>query len=63
MFKYEGVDTPLCGKGLVLGVDDEGDSTAPTISLQELQKNVTFMGRHNIDHTSHGFTIRAWTDA
>jgi len=63
MFKYKGIDTPLCGKGLVLGVDDEGDSTAPTITLQELQKNVTFIGRHNINHSNMGFTIREWTDA
>ena len=60
MFKYKGVDAPLCGKGLVLGVDEEGDSTAPTITLQELQKNVTFMGKHVIDHSRTGFTIREW---
>jgi hypothetical protein len=30
------------GKGLVLGCDDNGDSTAPKISLDELKKIVTF---------------------
>ena len=33
-FMFNG--TPLAGKGLVLGTDEEGDSQSPTITLQEL---------------------------
>lgn len=33
----------LAGKGLVLGVDEEGNSTSPVISLEDFKKTVRFM--------------------
>lgn len=41
-FKIAGFDQPLAGNGLVLGTDDEGESTAPAMTLAELQAIVTF---------------------
>jgi hypothetical protein len=42
-FVIEGC-TPLAGRGLVFGhVDEEGDSTAATVTIDELVKKVTFM--------------------
>lgn len=33
---------PLAGRGLVLGVDEEGESAAPAVTLQQLAKDITF---------------------
>lgn len=33
---------PLAGRGLVLGVDSEGESVEPTISLESLRETLTF---------------------
>lgn len=41
-FEYKGYQTPLAGKGLVLCHDDEGNSTAATMSLDELKSQVVF---------------------
>jgi len=34
---------PLAGRGLVLGCDDEGESVAPSITLDELKKMIAFV--------------------
>lgn len=45
-FWIEGMPQPLAGRGLVFGpVDEEGDSTEATISIDELEKKVRFMDR------------------
>ena len=33
----------LAGNGLVLGVDEEGETTSPTLMLEEVKKAVTFL--------------------
>lgn len=33
---------PLCGKGLVLGYDEEGETVEPSITLEQLQSRVTW---------------------
>ena len=35
---------PLCGCGLVLGLDDEGDSVSPDVQLVDLSFDVRFIG-------------------
>lgn len=35
--------TPLAGKGLVLGTDQNGESIAPSVDLEKLKNMVTFM--------------------
>ena len=44
-FRYKGAENPLAGKGLVLGTNHQGESTAPTITLEQLQDNVTFISK------------------
>lgn len=41
-FMYEGYPSPLAGRGLVLGSDEEGESVSPKITLEELKANVSF---------------------
>ena len=45
-FKLDGLTSPLAGKGLVLGTDRHGESTAPKlITLPDLQRLITFIKR------------------
>lgn len=41
-FKLQGYPQPLAGRGLILGVDDEGGSRSATVTLDWAQHNVTF---------------------
>lgn len=41
-FKHKGYGNPLAGKGLVLGCDEQGDSTSPSCTLDELLDQVEF---------------------
>jgi len=44
-FKYQGDlnSIDLAGNGLVLGVDHEGNSISPTLTLEEVKEAVTFL--------------------
>lgn len=43
-FHIDGTPQPLAGRGLVFGpVDEDGNSTEATISIDELEKKVRFM--------------------
>jgi hypothetical protein len=42
-FKHANYPQPLAGKGMILGCDEEGDSTEPTVSLEDTIKAVRFM--------------------
>ena len=43
-FYIQGTPQPLAGRGLVFGpVDEDGNSTEATISIDELEKKVRFM--------------------
>lgn len=39
-FHVRGMDTPLAGKGLVLGTDNDGESVEPKILLETLRQRV-----------------------
>mgnify|MGYP003113659222 FL=1 len=54
-YKYK--DMLLCGKSLVLGVTEDGDSTNCNHTLEELKKDITFKGKQHIDESRLGFTI------
>lgn len=41
-FSITGYPTPLAGKGIVAGTDDEGETVEPTVTLEWVRKNVTF---------------------
>ena len=42
-FLLDSYPQPIAGNGLILGCDDEGDSTDVSMSLIELSSRVTFM--------------------
>ena len=44
-FEYSGTERTiqLAGNGLILGVDDEGESISPTISVEEVKDSVHFL--------------------
>ena len=42
-FGIAGCPQPLAGRGLILGTDDEGDSTDCTSSLDTIKKMVTWL--------------------
>ena len=42
-FLYKGYNQPLAGNGLVMGTDEEGDSTDPQNTLEEIKSRITFM--------------------
>jgi len=44
-FEYSGSDRvfQLAGNGLILGVDDEGDSTSPTLTVEDVEGKVRFL--------------------
>lgn len=41
-FTIEGGHQPFAGNGLVVGVDDEGESVNPCITVEEVQRMVKF---------------------
>lgn len=45
MFRFDG-DHPaeLAGRGLVLGIDEEGESVSPTWSIEDISRQVSFLG-------------------
>lgn len=48
-FIHKDYPSPLAGRALVLGCNDEGDSTAPTVTLEELRASVYFANPININ--------------
>lgn len=44
-FMIDGYNQPLAGKGLVLGVDDQGESIPPSVTLDWLKEHTTFFQR------------------
>jgi hypothetical protein len=52
-FMYKGYPQPLCGNGLILGIDHEnGESVDTTLSLEEVKKNVRFMDLYEVQMRS-----------
>ncbi len=42
-FTYRGYAQPLAGKGLVLGTDEDGNSTEPVSTLDDIKNRVRFV--------------------
>ena len=44
-FEYSGSENvfKLAGNGLILGVDDEGNSISPTLTVEDVKSNVNFL--------------------
>lgn len=47
-FIHRNYPSALTGKGLMLGVDDEGDSIAPQTDIETLRKDIAFVSRQEI---------------
>lgn len=62
-FIHKDAYTPIGGKGLVLGIDDRGESVSAHSTLKELRHSITFIGKQAINHSNAGFTIKDWEDA
>ena len=41
---HKNYPTPLAGKSLILGTDDEGDSISPATPIEQLKDDVRFIG-------------------
>lgn len=42
-FEYEGAHQPFAGNGVIVSHDDEGETKAATLSLDEVRSHVKFM--------------------
>jgi hypothetical protein len=52
-FQIEGYPQPLCGNGLILGIDhEEGESVDTTLSLQYVKSKVKFMDLYEVQMKS-----------
>jgi hypothetical protein len=52
-FMYKGYPQPLCGNGLILGIDHEtGDSVDSTLSIELVRSNVRFMDIYEVQMRS-----------
>ncbi len=52
-FMYKGYSQPLCGNGLILGIDHEtGDSVDSTLSIELVRSNVKFMDIYEVQMRS-----------
>ena len=48
-FMFDGIGQPLAGRGLVFGVvDEEGNDTPCTLSIEDLEKRVSFTTRQKL---------------
>lgn len=47
-FFYKGAHQPFAGNGLIVGVDEEGETVACDISLQEVIENTVFLNREAV---------------
>jgi len=56
-------DVIVSGNALIMSCDEEGESIPPkNLTLEELKKRVTFMGKRYIDHDKlyDNFTVEEW---
>jgi hypothetical protein len=47
-FVYEGAHQPFAGKGLVVGVNEDGETVACDITVKEVESKVKFMSRNEV---------------
>lgn len=47
-FYYEGAHQPFSGNGLVVGVDEEGNSVSCEITVKEVKKNTRFLNINEV---------------
>lgn len=60
-FKWRGYPQALAGRGLILGSDDEGDTRAAKIDIEEARKHLTYFER--ISPELLQYTDKTWEPA
>lgn len=60
-FKFADFHQPLAGRGLVLGTNDEGDSTSPKCTIDWLRERISWMTAEEAGPPNPGFTIVSWS--
>lgn len=48
-FKWDGVDQPFAGRGLILGTDDEGENADTDLPLTVVKASVTWLDRETVE--------------
>lgn len=60
-FNWRGSNQPYAGKGLILGVDEEGDNTDATSTVEEIGALVSFLDKAKINPEEFlGFSVYTW---
>lgn len=60
-WQWKGSNQPYAGRGLILGLDANGDNVDTTMSFWEVNLLVTFLDKEDIDPDSYlGFEIFTW---
>lgn len=62
-WQWHGSNQPYAGRGLILGVLDDGDNSDSTMTAEEVASRVTFLDKANInpsDYTS--WTVMTWSE-
>jgi hypothetical protein len=60
-WQWKGSNQPYAGRGLILGLDGNGDNVDTTMSGLEVAMLVTFLDKEDIDPESYlGFEIFTW---
>jgi len=60
-WNWKGSNQPYAGKGLILGLDSNGDNVDTTMSGLEVAALVSFLDKEDIDPDSYlGFEIFTW---
>lgn len=54
VFRIEGYDAPLCGMGLVLGLDAAGETVAPNLPVEALARVVTWTDEETTGEMTSG---------
>jgi hypothetical protein len=60
-WNWKGSNQPYAGKGLILGLDDEGDNIDATMGSLEVAMLVTFLDKEELEPEEYlGFSIHTW---
>lgn len=60
-WQWRGSNQPYAGKGLILGVDEEGENIDAVSTVEEIAGLVSFLEKAEIDPEEFiGFTVYAW---
>jgi hypothetical protein len=60
-WNWKGSNQPYAGKGLILGLDEDGDNIDATMGSLEVAMLVTFLNKEGLDPEDYlGFSIHTW---